>query len=365
VDLAEARLANQQLVRPRFTTAAELVAWFGAVQAQDYAGSLWAIGQRLPDALEVDVEAAVASRAIIRTWPMRETLHFVAAPDVRWMLALLAPRLPRRNAGRHRHLELDAAVFAQARKLLARALRGGVRLTRAAAYQALEHGGISPGAQRGIHVLGYLAQEGLICFGPRDGKQLTFVLFEDWVPPCAVPSREEALARMATLYFRSHGPATLLDFAWWSGLPMKDARAAIHEAGDAIESDTRASPVTWTGKAAGARAGSRPRRRPLAALLPPWDEYLVAYKDRQAALGHLTMDPPPMVIGNALVIVDGRVRGTWKRRLAPSGVAITLDFWSRPSESEKRATLAAVERYGRFVGRKAVGSFRTGARTPP
>ena len=360
MDVAAARLANQQLVRPRFNTAAELVAWFGAVQAQDYAGSLWAIGQRLPDALEADVEAAVVSRAIVRTWPMRETLHFVAAADARWMLALLAPRLTTRNAGRYRQLELDEAAFARARKVLVRVLRAGVRLTRAAVYEALERGGVSPTGQRGIHVVAHLAQEGLICFGPREGKQPTFVLLDEWVPSRAEPSRDEALARLATLYFRSHGPATLPDFAWWSGLLMKDARAAIHEAGDEIACDTRGGRMTWMGRATAAR-GSRASTVPLAALLPPWDEYLVAYKDRAAALGHLAVDPPPMVIGNALLVVDGRVRGTWKRALAPSTVAITLEFWSRPTGDERRAALAAVERYGRFVGRKAVASI--GARS--
>jgi hypothetical protein len=359
-----ARLANQQLVHPRFVKAEDLVAWFGAVQAQDYVGSLWAIGQRLPAATEADVEAAVASRAIVRTWPMRGTLHFVVAADVRWMLALLAPRLVRANAGRHRQLGLDETAFARARRILARCMSGSVPLSRRAVYEALERGGVSPAGQRGIHILWYLAQEGLICWGPRQGKQPTFVLLDDWIPTAAEPSREEALVRLAIAYFRSHGPATLADFAWWSGLLMKDARAAIDEAGDALVGETRGSATTWTWP--DRRSGTaRLPRASRAWLLPPWDEYLVAYKDRDAALGHLTVEPPPMVIGKALVVIDGRVRGSWMRSIASSRVAITADLWSPASPGDRRALIQAGERYGRFIGKDAEVAIRSGARRPP
>lgn len=319
----------------------------GAVQAQDYRGSLWAMGQRLAGAVEADVEAAVAARAIVRTWPLRRTLHFVAAADARWMLGLLAPRLAPGNLGRHRQLELAPADFSRARKILTRALGGSRGLTRAGVYAALAGGGVSPDGQRGIHLVSYLAQEGLLCFGPRDGKQPTFVLLEEWVPTQIHPPREEALARLATAYFRSHGPATLPDFAWWSGLLMKDARAAIHEAGPALVKETRGARTTWTGTGTTVPAMARPS----AALLPPWDEYLVAYKDRAHALGHLTAEPPLMVIGNALVVIDGRVRGTWRRAPAASGVEIRTSLWSPATDDERRAVGRAAARYGAFLGK--------------
>jgi hypothetical protein len=300
---------------------------------------------------------------------MRETLHFVAARDLRSILGFRASRLISSNAGRYRALGLETADFARARRIFTRALRDGARLSRPAAYEALARGGVSPAGQRGIHIIGHLAQEGLICFGPRDGKQPTFVLLDAWVPRHTAPSREEALARLATAYFRSHGPATLQDFAWWSGLLMKDARAAIQEAGSALVAETRGDRTTWVG--AGAPHVARRGRRPVAALLPPWDEYLVAYRDRRAALGHLATDPPPMVIGNSVLVIDGRARGTWKRSLVTvkgrpgPRVAVTVEFWSRATEAERRATLGAVERYARFVGGEAVASIRTGARTRP
>jgi len=328
------------------------VRWFGAVQAQDYRGSLWAVGQRLPSATEAEVEDAVASRAIVRTWPMRRTLHFVAAEDARWMLRLLTPRLMTGNAGRYRQLELDAESFARSGRILGRALDGGRGLTRPQAYAALQRGGVSPAGQRGIHVLAHLAQQGLLCFGPRQGNQPTFVLLDDWVPPSADRPRDEALATLATRYFASHGPATLRDFAWWSGLLVKDARAGIEEAGSRLVQETRGGRSFWAASAG--RAGTW--RRPAAALLPPWDEYLVAYKDRDAALGHLPAGNDnrlTMVVGNSLIIIDGRVRGSWKRTLAPSRVAVTLDFWTAVSDRDRRATAKAAERYGRFLEKTA------------
>lgn len=352
--IADARQCNQQLVRPRFTTPAELVRWFGAVQAQDFRGSLWAVGQRLPAAVEADVEAAIASRAIVRTWPMRETLHFVAAPDARWMLRLLASRMIARSAGRCRQLELDQAAFARSRKILSRALRGGHRLARPAAYAALERGGVSPAGQRGIHIIGRLAQEGLICLGPREGRQPTFVLFEEWVPPSPDLPRDAALAALATRYFASHGPATLPDFSWWAGLLVKDAQQAIDLAGAALVRESHGGRRSWTTP----HGATRPWPRPVAALLPSWDEYLVAYKDRHAALGHLTGALPTMIVGNALVVIDGRVRGTWKREVAPSTVRMSVESWSAVTDAERGAIARAAERYGRFLEKEVVLSVR-------
>ncbi|HEX6737862.1 MAG TPA: winged helix DNA-binding domain-containing protein, partial [Vicinamibacteria bacterium] len=281
-DLPRRRLLNQQLLRPRLRSPAELVAWFGAVQAQDYLGSLWAVGQRLAQATEADVERALAERTLVRTWPMRGTLHYVAAGDVRWMLALCTPRVIARSAGRHRQLGLDEAAFRRGAAALARELEGGRQLARREAYAALERGGVSPAGQRGLHVIGYLAQRGLICFGPRQGRQPTFVLLDEWLPAAAAVPREEALARLAGRYFASHGPATVHDFAWWSGLPVKDALAGIEGAGPRLvvpDGDGR----RWR---SAAEPPSRAARSPVASLLTSWDEYLVAYQDRDALVPH-------------------------------------------------------------------------------
>lgn len=344
------RLVSQQIARARFTTPAELVRWMGAVQAQDYLGSRWALGLRLPSALESEVEEAAAARTIVRTWPMRGTLHYAPAADVRWMLRLLTPRVIARSAGRYRELELDAATFQRAAKVLTRALEGRA-LTRAEAYAALQRGGVSPAGQRGIHILGHLAQQGLICFGSRKGKQPTFVLLEEWLPPSRDLSREEALAILAERYFRSHGPATAHDFAWWTGLLLKDTQAAIAAAGPRLVAEPHDGRLLFSSVEARPAPGSR---RTTAVLLPAWDEYLVAYKDRAAAF-----DPPSSLadrvdaVGLARVVIDGRVRGDWRRSLSSATVGVSVTFWNPVTRDERRAVEAAAERYGRFLGLRA------------
>ncbi|HEV7500764.1 MAG TPA: winged helix DNA-binding domain-containing protein [Vicinamibacteria bacterium] len=341
------RLVSQQIARPRFTTPADLVRWMGAVQAQDHLGSRWALGLRLPSAVESDVEDAVAARTIVRTWPMRGTLHYVPAADVRWMLRLLTPRVIARSAGRYRELELDAAALRRATKVLARALKGHA-LTRAEAYAALARGGVSPAGQRGIHILGHLAQLGLVCFGSRRGKQPTFVLLEEWLPPSPDPSREEALATLAARYFASHGPATAHDFAWWTGLLLKDAQAAIAAAGSRVVAEPHEGRLLFSSVEARPFPASR---RTTAVLLPPWDEYVVAYKDRVAVL-----DPPAAAadrvyaVGLSLVVIDGRVRGSWRRSLAGATARLSVTFWNAVTRDERGAVEAAAERYGRFLG---------------
>lgn len=307
----------------------------GAVQAQDYPGSLWAVGQRLKGATESTIEDAIADRSIVRTWPMRGTLHFVSARDVRWMLRLLTPRVLAGLKWRIRQLELDAPALARARRILEIALRGGRRLTRPAAYAALQAGGVSPAGQRGIHVLAHLALEGVLCFGPREARQPTFVLLEEWVPAGPEVPREVAMARLAERYLASHAPATVQDFAWWSGLTVKDAQQAMAAA--------RPAPAVR----------SRAAAAPGAHLLPPWDEYLVAYRDRSAAYGPAAARRNPLgVLGNSLVVIDGRVRGAWRRSLSPARVQVQLQLWDRATAAERDAVHRAVQRYARFLGRE-------------
>ena len=361
--ITRARLLHQRIARPREKTPAELVRWMGAVQAQDYRSSLWAVGLRVSGATEADVEKAVADGTIVRTWPMRGTLHHVAAADVRWMLALLTPRVIARSAGRYRELGLDDAAFKRSRRALERALRDGHPLTRAETYAAIERAGISTAGQRGIHIVGHLAQQGLLCYGPRRGHQPTFVLLDQWVPAAASSEvrRDEALARLAERYISSHGPATLQDFAWWSGLLRKDAQAGIEAAGSRLARETIGGRTWWS-------AASRPLGRGsghVAALLPPWDEYVVAYKERGAALGHLPRDEARVryAVGKPLIVVDGRVLGTWKRMLAASRVRVSLDLWTRVTGAERRAVHDAAARYTRFLGGR-LDPAREGARAP-
>ena len=276
--IAQQRLRTQRLIGPGFAAPADAVRWFGAVQAQDYPGALWALGMRTKGATEASVEHAVATRTIVRTWPLRGTLHFVAPEDVRWMLTHFAPRTIGRAVLRFRQLELDARVFARSSALFVKALEGGRQLTRPKLYARLERAGIATGDNRGLHILWRCAHDGLICFGAREGRQQTFALLEEWVPRAKTLDRDEALAELARRYFTSHAPATVQDFTWWSGLSAADARRAVEAAGAGAP---YLAAGTFAPRTAAPRTSHLP---PHVLLLPPYDEYTVAYRDRSAAL---------------------------------------------------------------------------------
>jgi Winged helix DNA-binding domain len=279
-DVARLRLHNQRIAYATIEKASDMVTWLGAVQAQDYLGALWAVGLRMRNAVEADVERAIADRTIIRTWPMRGTLHFVAAADIRWMLELLTPRVVANNAQLLlRQFDLDEGAFARSKDLFARALQGGKRLTRNAMYDVLEAGGVSA-SQRGRHILWRLAQDGFICFGAREGKQQTLALLDEWAPKARRMARDESLAEIAKRYFTGHGPATLQDFVWWSGLTTADAMAGLEMAKRSLVQENINGQTYWLASSIAATNDSSPT----AYLLSAYDEYTVAYKDRSAVL---------------------------------------------------------------------------------
>ena len=228
------RYRSQLLAGSPFDHPADTVAWFGAVQAQDYASALWAVGQRTLGGTERSVEQALADGRIVRTWPLRGTLHLVAARDVHWLLALLGPRVVARSARRFAQLGLDERVVERAKHAFVRALAGGARLTRPEMRRVLDGAGVDTSGQRGYHLLWRCAVDGLLCLGPRQGKQHTFVLLDEWVPPGPTWTRDEALAEVARRYAQAHGPATLRDLTWWSGLAAAEARRAVALAGNGL-----------------------------------------------------------------------------------------------------------------------------------
>ncbi len=353
LNIADWRLRNQRIAGAGFERPGEVVAWMGAVQAQDYLGALWALGLRMETAREETIEQAITERTVVRTWPMRGTLHFVAPADIRWMLALLARRVLAGRPARYRQLELDQAVFDTSRDLLVSALEGGRQLTRDALYEILEAAGIATAGQRGLHILQWLALDGLLCFAGRQGKQQTFALLEEWVPAARMLARDEALAALAERYFTSHGPATLQDFTWWSGLTVADAKAGIELAGQRLEREAIDGLSYWFGAAAPGPAASP--SRPSVYLLPPFDEYTVAYKDRSAVL-----DPARggLVSTNGIfypsIVLDGQVAGTWKRELKKDSVVITLSPFDPLKKKERQAAALAAEQYGNFLGKPSI-----------
>ncbi len=287
----------------------------GAVQAQDYLGSLWGIGLRTRRANEKDVERAIEERSIVRTWPMRGTLHFVPAEDVRWMLAFLTPRVLKRNALRlEREFNIDKSVLVRSKSILVRALQGEKHVTREGVYGILGSGGVSASRQRGLHILWWLAQEGVVCLGPREGKQQTFVLLDEWVPAVHTVGYEEGLALLAKRYFSSHGPARIQDFAWWSGVTLREATRSVEAIQTELSRRTTNGDILWRTKSS--PAGSTATRG--VHLLPAFDEFMVAYKHREEILhpAYRTRGVVGFGINSPAIVADGQVIGTWGRRIA-------------------------------------------------
>jgi len=348
IDIINGRLRNQRLTGSPLATPADVVAWLGAVQAQEYGEAKWALAMRARRLSDAAIERAFSAGTILRTHVLRPTWHFVTPADIRWMLALTGPRISRAMSTYHRRLELDATVFRKSEKAIAGALRGGAQLTRQELKAALQRAGVNAdGVQRLAFLTIQAETDAVMCSGGRRGNQFTYALLDDRVPATRTLSRDAALAELTRRYFTSHGPAQLHDFTWWSGLTVADARAGVEMAGRELTSDTLDGCTYWSA-AKTVRALVTPHR---AHLLGLYDEYLIAYKDRSAALDlsswtRATARDP----FSAPVLAGGRVVGGWKKKLAGQRVVVTLTPFGRLSPSDTRAIQDAADRYAAFAG---------------
>jgi Winged helix DNA-binding domain len=349
--LLATRLANQRITSLDAGDTAGVVAHLGAVQAQEYAQSLWALGLRVGGATVTTIEDAIATGAILRTWPMRGTIHFVASADARWMTSLLAARKLRQMTNVYRKIGLTESVFGRAGDIVRAALAGGNRMQRRELYALLTQHGIdcsaSPHGSRGGHVLGYLAMLGEICLGPLDGRQPTFVLLGEWAAAPRTPA--EPLAELALRYFSSHGPATAKDFSWWSGLTLTEVRQAIDLAGPGLAAVEIEGQRYWRG----ADAEATPEPPAGAFLLPAFDEYTVAYSDRAAVLAGRDMPRADVVKGdllNPLMILDGLAVGVWRPAAGRTSMTITLAPFEGVSADEVSRFDEPCARYAKFTG---------------
>lgn len=349
LDVASIRLHAQGIAHPGSATPEAIVTHLGAIQAQDYPGALWSIGLRIADATRADVERAIANRTIIRTWPMRGTLHFVPAIDARWMLELMAPRIMKGAAGRHKQLELDEAAFRRSRLLIAKALKREPIATRTALFAALEKGGVSTEGQRGIHILQQLCMERMLCFGPHSEKQSTFAHFDEWIQTSRQLDREDALRTIAERYFVSHGPATLRDFVWWTGLTVAHAKVGLHLARSSLEQLTTDDAELWMSNDRPTVDSTAPR----AHLLPGFDEFMLGYKDRSAALAPKyawRIVPGGNGMFLSTLVLDGQVRGTWRKTIHPKAVVVQTMQFVKLKVSEQKSFTHPLERYAQYLG---------------
>jgi hypothetical protein len=325
---------------------AETVRALLAVQAQDFAQAVWAVGLRTPGAVRADVLAALASGAVVRSAPIRGTLHFLAAEDLRWMLGLTAERTLASARTRFAELGLDADTFERAAQVAAVELAGGVALSREEFLAVLRAAGISTEGQRGYHLIFHLSHRALVCWGPPRGNQQALVLVDDWIPHTIELDRPAALREFAVRYFTGHGPATERDFAWWTKLTLADARAAIALARDALSEYTLDGHTFW-GTDSTAAAGAETVH-----LLPGFDEYLLGYQDRSLVLDEDHVQqviPGKNGIFQPIVVAAGSVIGTW-RKVDAAGATSTSIYPFAPLTTRNTSALRRVEkRYLRFV----------------
>ena len=360
-DLIRRRLANQRLLRSSLRTPADVVSWLGAMQSQDYPGAKWAIGLRAA-VTDEEVERAVNDGAIVRTHILRQTWHFVARDDIRWMLALSGPRVNAISAHYYRKMELDERTFSRSRSVFERVLRDGRSLTRPELGAALHRAGIRASGTRLAFLTMRAELDAVICNGPRLGKQFTYALFDERVPPAPPIDREAALANLARRYFTSHGPATLKDYAWWSGLTVRDAKAGVELAGASLVCDEVDGFTFWSAERQVRKdrpySGRKAAASPVAHLLPNYDEYLIAHKDR-----HLVVSPGS---GDGVVrikdpfvhhlVLDGTLAGSWTRTMKNGSVHVNCAMYVRPAADTAGAIDAAVARLGRFMECPATSS---------
>ncbi|HJP62059.1 MAG TPA: winged helix DNA-binding domain-containing protein [Mucilaginibacter sp.] len=345
LNLTQLRLQNQHLAQPPFTKPAEIVKWLGAVQAQDYNGAKWALGQRLKNGTDKIIEQAFNDGDILRTHVMRPTWHFVAREDIRWLLELTSARVQAIAATRHRQLELDDKVFSKCERTLNKVLAGGKQVARIELGNELKNAGIKTDEQRFIHIMMEMELRQIICSGGVQGKHLTYALFDDRVPKAKTMARDESLAMLADRYFTAHGPATLQDFVWWSGLTVTDCRAGLemvknklvnYEGYWFIEPENIAAKLTR------------------AYLLPNYDEYIVSYKDRSATIHEKNINKADLrgTIFNHTIIINGKIEGIWKREFKKEAVVIDIIPFKPFSQAANSAIQSATKRYARFLGVK-------------
>lgn len=344
-DLIRQRLAQQRLTGQPLATPVEVVAWLGAVQSQEYLEALWSLGLRMNAARDEVIERAFNAGEILRTHVMRPTWHFVAPADLRWLLDLTGGRVQAGLKSRQRQLELDAHQLARSNDVIARALEGGRTLTRRELGAALEAAGISTAGQRLPHMLVHAELDGLIVSGPRRDKQVTYALLEERVRPAPRLARDEALAELVRRYFTSHGPATVRDFTWWSGLTVADAKAGLAAAGDALEQAEIGGQTVYFS------AGRVPARDPAgtALLLPTFDEYLVGYAGfEKARWAGYAADQQAHFQQRA--VIGGRVVASWRRTLRKNDVLVEIRPFIPLSGAETAALERAAAHYGEFLG---------------
>jgi hypothetical protein len=349
-DISILRIQNQQVEGSEFKNPEELVGWMGAMQSQDFAMAKWAVGVRIPGSTEESVEKAYNQGKILRTHLMRPTWHLVSADDMYWILELTAPQIKRILKTNDKRFEFNETVYSTCNKLLEKVLSNEQCMTREELVREFDNIHIRTDENRLSHIMMGAELDGVVCSGPLRGNKLTYTLLADRVPKKNTLSREEALATLATRYFKSHGPATVRDFVWWSGLNITDARRALEMVRSGFISETIDSETYWMAPCSATKGIDRQQVR----LLPAYDEILIGYANRSAALAtiHNKKTISDNGIFRPIIVENGQVKGLWKRNTVKDRIFIEATLFQPISEETKSAFEAESKRFGDFLDKR-------------
>jgi hypothetical protein len=349
-DITNIRLRSQHITETKFKTAKEIVSWMGAMQAQDFNMAKWAIGIRLPGSTEKIIETAFNYGEILRTHLLRPTWHFVSSDDINWMLDLTASHIKASLKSRWKELELTENIFNKSNTIFKKALKDGNYLTRQELVSKLENAKISTEGQKAAHLLLRAELDGVICSGVLKAKKQTYALLKERVPKSKIVKREEALEKLARKYFSSHGPAALKDFVWWSGLPVADARHSL----EMIKRDFIPEKVDLETYWFANSFPSSGSFRKSVYLLPAYDEYIISYKNRSAAI---TFENHRKAISNngifrPTIVLNGQVAGIWKQLIRNKKIIIKTEFFNSFIKTNRLSIRKSLEAFGFFLNMK-------------
>jgi len=342
-DIAYQRLHNQRLIEG-LDSPGDAVRSLGAVQSQDFIGAKWALGQRCKNMTDEEVTGLFNEGKILRTHMLRPTWHFVTSEDIRWMQELTAPRVHAFNKYYYKIHGLSESTLKKSNDVLAKALEGGKELTRREVKETYHKAGIDAEGLKLTYLIMYAELEALVCSGRLKGKQHTIALISERAPQAKSLPREEALAELTKRFFASHGPATVQDLVWWSSLTSTDVRKGIELAKlQGIEVDNTTFYFT-----------KKPEidiPSPIVHLLPNFDEYVIAYKNRSPfTTFRLDRVPSYEDLSHHFIMLDGQLVGGWKRVTTPKSYTIQLNLFTRLEPRQIDALDASAERLQKFLG---------------
>jgi hypothetical protein len=347
-EVAARRLCVQGLTTKPFPTPEAVVGWLVAMQSQEHAVARWSIGQRMSDSNVVNVDRALERGSIVRTHVLRPTWHFVLPSDIRWLLDLTAPRVHAASALYYRRSELDPPTLVRTTDLVVKSVAGGNHLTREEIGGRLAAAGIPTDGLRLGYILMYAELTKMICSGAPRGRQRTYALFDERVPPADSKSEDEALAELALRYFTSHGPATVDDLRWWSGLRAREVQRGLSAAREQLESCDVDGRTFWF-----APGLTCPKPRTTAAhLLQGYDEAIIAFRETRAILdaaGLAGKEGAKIAPLLHVVIVDGQLAGRWRRIEKGRSATIEVQLARELSTEERGALEIEVALYGAFL----------------